>query len=103
MMRVAEIGPHEERLVGGLAIEEAGELIGDFVISAHVQKVDAVGERPQMMLLIEPLDFGLSPRRAVEVIRAAANARVIAALLAQDFGERDLVAWQRRGESRHAG
>src|SRR5262245_43063243 len=98
MMRIAEVGPHEERPIRGPLVEDRSDLSGDLVVGTRIEKIDAVGKRAEMMFGKQFFDFaaGSARRRTVQMERASANAREVAGFLAKQFRERNYIAGQRR-------
>src|SRR5436309_2506259 len=94
----SSVGPRSSLLISArLLVEECRDLRRHLVIGAGVQKIDPLGERPQVMLVVDFCNGVIDASRGgpVEMKGAAADAREITALLAQDFGKRDLVSRQR--------
>ena len=102
VMRVAEICPHEEGFVGGRFVEKGGDLSGHFVVGAGVQRVHAVDEGFQVVVIKDLGGGETGFVGAVEVEAAAADAGEVAAFVTEEFREGDFVAGKRGGEPGHA-
>ena len=101
---IAEIEPEAERLVLGLLIEELTHLLDRLRVGTGAEVVDAFLESPQAVLRDEAgVGRAAVGAGSVEVIRAPADAGVVAGFFAEDFREGNFVARQRRRETRHAG
>jgi hypothetical protein len=53
MMWVTEVRPQKEWAIGRFAIEESGHLCGNFGIAAGIQEVDSIGERAELIFIID--------------------------------------------------